>query len=210
MKKSILFFFFTSLCFAGGNIEPVITNISEPSEVYKTVNENGFYIGVGLTNMSLDNDLTQEEFTATGAMILAGYQYNQYLAIEGRYTRDISDVEYKQGRTNNPDYKDYPTDFSNIAVYIKPIYPIGNFSIYGLLGYGEVTLNNLPLGDTSVSADRAEDGLQWGVGASYSLTNNILFFIDYVQMYDDQGFDYRAMDVDITSDAYTFGINYKF
>lgn len=208
MKKSILLLSLTFLCYADGSIESEVT---PSTPVPETINKSHFYLGAGISNMKLENEsVADEEFSATGLTILAGYQYNQYLAIEGRYTRDISDVEYKHGRTSFPNYDDYPTDFSNIAIYIKPMYPIGNFSIYGLLGYGEVELTNLPQPDTGISADRAEDGFQWGLGASYDLTNNISLFIDYIQMYDDKGFDYRATYADITSDVYTFGINYKF
>ena len=194
--------------YAGGNIVPVV--IAPVVVVPEVVDESSFYLGIGFSSMSLNNDLTDEEFSANGVMLQAGYQYNRYIAIEGRYTLHVGDVEYDHGTTSSPDYDNYPTDFTNAAIYLKPMYPIDDFSIYALLGYGEVELTNIPLGGPGISADRAESGFQWGLGASYTFNENISGFIDYVRMYDDTGFDYRAMDADITADAWTLGVSYEF
>ncbi|WP_295417702.1 porin family protein [Sulfurovum sp.] len=194
--------------YAGGNIvpvEPVVPETAEP-----VVSESAFYVGLGFSYMSLRDDLSDEEFSATGVMLQAGYQFNKYFAIEGRYTRDISDVEYDHGDTINPDYDDYPTDFSNIAIYLKPMYPLENFNVYALLGYGRTELTNIPLGGPGISADRAESGFQWGLGAAYNATEQISVFVDYVRFYDDTGFDYRAQRADVNSDAWTLGVSYKF
>ena len=183
---------------------------SIPTVVEPLIDESAFYVGLGVSNMNLHDDFTDEEFSATGIMLQVGYQINKYFAVEGRYTRNIGDVEYDHGNTNNPDYDDYPTDFSNIAIYLKPMYPIDKLNIYALLGYGQVELTNIPLGGTGISADRAESGFQWGLGASYDVTDEIAVFVDYVKFYDDTGFDYRARQVNVDSDAWTFGVSYKF
>jgi opacity protein-like surface antigen len=197
----------SSSVIAGGNIA---IPVNVPEVVEPIVNENAFYIGLGLSYMSLRDDLSDEEFSATGIMLQTGYQFNKYFAIEGRYTRDVSDVEYDHGNTINPDYDNYPTDFSNIAIYLKPMYPVKNFTLYALLGYGCTELTNIPLGGSGISADRAESGFQWGLGAAYEVTKNISVFVDYVRFYDDTGFDYRAQRADINSDAWTLGVSYKF
>ena len=197
----------SGVSFAGGNIMMV----EEPIAVVPVVvDESSFYVGLGFSSMRLNNDLTDEEFSANAMMLQAGYQYNRYLAIEGRYTFHVGDVEYEHGTTINPDYSDYPTDFENVAVYLKPMYPIDDFSVYALLGYGEVGLTNIPLGGAGISADRAEGGFQWGLGAGYNVNESIAVFVDYVRMYDDIGFDKRAQSADIVADAWTFGISYKF
>ena len=211
MKKNVLslvsILALSGLSYAGGDVAPV----EEPVVIAPVViDDSGFYLGVGFSGMSLNNDLTDEEFTANGVMLQAGYQYNRYIAVEGRYMLHIGDVEYTHGSTTNPDYNDYPTDFTNIAIYLKPMYPIGDFSIYALLGYGEVELTNIPLGGPGISADRAESGFQWGLGADYAFNENISGFVDYVRMYDGTGFDYRAMNADIVADVWTLGVNYAF
>ncbi len=210
MKKNIFMLLsilaLNEIAFAGGNVAPITPIPVVPIVVE---DESSFYLGLGFSGMSLNNDLTDEEFSANAVMIQAGYQYNRYLALEGRYTHHIGDLDYVGGRTINRDNSDYPADFTNMAIYLKPIYPIDNFSIYALLGYGEVELTDIPKWNR-ISADRAESGFQWGLGADYSFSENISAFVDYVRMYDDQGFDYRAMDADIMADTWTLGVTYKF
>jgi len=197
----------SGVSFAGGDIVMVEELVAVTPVV---VDESSFYVGVGFSGMRLNNDLTDEKFSANAVMLQAGYQYNHYLAIEGRYTFHVGDVEYKHGTTINLNYSDYPTDFENVALYLKPMYPIDDFSVYALLGYGEVGLTNIPLGGAGISADRAESGFQWGLGAGYAFSEDISVFVDYVRMYDDTGFDKRAQDANIVADAWTFGISYKF
>ena len=199
----------TSLAIAGGDILPVENKII-PIYVEDTTQNSGIYIGLGISDMGLDNDLSGETFNATGAMIQAGYQFNNYIAIEGRYTKNIGDLEYAHGHTNNPDYNDYPGDFSNLAIYLKPMYSFNNLSLYALLGYGEVTLTSLPYPTSTGSVDRAEDGFQWGLGMSYNFTDTLSLFVDYVNVYDDKGFDYRAQNADIVSELWTLGVTYRF
>ncbi|SFV49790.1 putative outer membrane protein A [hydrothermal vent metagenome] len=206
VSLAVSFLILGKLSFAGGDIAPA----KEPIAVVPVVEDSGIYLGIGASSMSLDNDLNSEEFSAKGIMIQAGYQFNQYIAIEGRYTINVGNLEYDHGTTNNPDYSDYPADFTNLALYLKPMYSLENFSIYGLLGYGEVTLTDLPHPNNPGSVERAERGFQWGLGASYKFMNNLSIFIDYTRVYDDKGFDYRAQDADITSDLWTLGVSYRF
>jgi opacity protein-like surface antigen len=84
------------------------------------------------------------------------------------------------------------------------MYPIGDFNIYALLGYGGVKLDDLVLGDAY------EDGFQWGLGANYNINENFSVFADYVSLYDDTGFDYRAQLHNIDADTWTVGVSYKF
>jgi len=186
---------------AGGDMAPVeIPPVEIPVEV------KNFYIGVGASAMSMLNDGTDEEFTATGATVIAGYIYNEYIAIEARYSQSLTDVKYDGGTTATADNDNYPTDFTNAGVYLKPSYPIGDVSPYLLLGYGEVGLTNLPIG----GSDRAESGFQWGVGVSYSVSDCIELFADYMTLYDGTGFNHLATLSDHKATLATFGVAYKF
>jgi opacity protein-like surface antigen len=192
--------------YAGGDIaivdtEPTIVTIDEAS---------GFYAGLGVSTMSLRNDLSDEEFSSTGVTLQLGYQVYPYLAIEGRYTRGIGNLDYNHGNALTTNIDDYPADFSNVGIYIKPMYAIEKFNIYALLGYGQVELTNIPLGGEGISADRTENGFQWGLGASYDVWNEVSVFVDYVRFYDNDGFDGRATEANIVSDTWTLGVTYKF
>ena len=204
---SIIALLIQSVAMAGGDITPV----EQPTAPLPLVHDNnGLYLGLGVTSMNLDNDLSKESFSATGIMFQAGYQFNQYIALEGRYTMHLDNLKYDHGTTTNPNYSDYPGDFSNVGIYIKPMYHFNDFSIYGLLGYGEVTLTDLPYPGNDGSVDRAEDGFQWGVGLAYAINHAVSIYADYVNAYDDKGFDYRAQDADITSELWTLGVSYRF
>ena len=195
-----------SMLIAGGDVVEIVE--AEATEVITS--ESGFYLGLGVSRMALNNDYSGEEFSVTGLMLQAGYQYNRYLALEGRYSFDISDVQYDHGNVLQADIDNYPGNFSNLAAYVKGMYPIGDFRPYLLIGYGEVALTNIPLGGPGISADRAESGFQWGLGADYKFTESVSVFIDYLRAYDGNGFDGRAVDVDVSSDMWTLGVSYRF
>ena len=213
MKKNILslvsILALSVLSYGGGGAVPVIVPIVPI--VTESEDDSQFYVGLGYSSMSLRNDVSDEEFSAGGIMLQAGYQVNPYFAIEGRYSRDITDVEYDKGDTRNPNFDDYNTDFTNIAIYLKPMYTKESFTFYGLLGYGETQLNNIPFGlHPILSADRVESGFQWGAGVAYNFNENISIFADYVRMHDDNEFDGRATNSNIVADAWTFGLSYAF
>ena len=203
MKKSILslvsILALSGLSYAGGDIalveEPVIA-------APVIIDNSAFSLGLGFGKAYVNDDYTAEEISSNTVMLQAGYQYNEYIAVEGRYTFGFN-TDYDPGTTgNSPD--DYDDDFSSWGIYVKPMYPIGDFSIYALLGYGGVMLENLEQGDAY------ESGFQWGLGASYAFTGQISGFVDYVSLYDDTGFDYRAQLRNVDSDTWTLGVSYKF
>ncbi len=184
---------------AGGDAAP----IEEPIAVAPIVIDNSaFYLGLGLGSAAVNDDYTDEEISNNTLMLQAGYQYNEYVALEGRYTFGFG-TDYDPGTTGNSP-NDYDGDFSSWGIYLKPMYPIGDFSIYALLGYGGVMLDNLELGDAY------ESGFQWGLGAGYAFTEQLSVFVDYVSLYDDTGFDYRAELNDVDSNTWTIGVSYRF
>jgi opacity protein-like surface antigen len=148
----------------------------------------------------LDDDTTNEEISNNNIVLQAGYQYNQYIALEGRYSFGFN-TDYDGGNAGN---LDYDGDVSSWGIYAKPMYPMGDFNLYALLGYGGVMLDDIANGDAY------EEGFQWGIGASYIVSDTISVFVDYVSLYDDTGFDYRAKNDDIKSDTWTLGVSYTF
>jgi opacity protein-like surface antigen len=193
-----------TLVLGGGDIAPVDTKVVEIPVV---IEQSPFYLGLGVSAMSLLNNDTDEEFTATGVTLIGGYIYNEYLSIEARYTQNASNVKYDNGTTALvADTDDYPTDFVNMAIYLKPTYSLGDFGLYALLGYGEVSLTNIPIGDVT----RGEDGFQWGVGMNYSITESIDLFADYTSLYSGDGFDYIATANSLDATLITVGMSYRF
>jgi len=127
----------------------------------------------------------------------AGYKFSPYLAIEGRYTASMGDITVD---TRGIEVDVDSIDMSNIGLYLKPQYSINNFSVYALLGYGQVTI------DDAVSL--SDSGVQYGVGLNTMVSDNISIFADFRRLYDDSSFD--GIEDDMVSNSYTIGINYHF
>jgi len=199
MKKYVLslvaIFALAVLAQAGGDLIE-----SEP--IPMVIDYSALYMGAGIGQGFVNNEHSSEEMKSTTLMLHAGYKHNQYIALEGRYSFGLN-MDYDPGLTANSPH-DYNGDFSAWGVYVKPMYPIGDFSLYALIGYGGVSLDGLEF------ADAYEDGFQWGVGASYAFYESFVVFVDYVKLYDDEGFDYRAESEDVDADTWNLGVNYTF
>jgi len=185
-----------SFAVAGGDITPIV---EEPIVVE---DNSDFYLGLGLGAGALNDSTTGEEIKRGLVMLQAGYQYNEYIAVEGRYNFSFS-TSYDEGTWTA--VQDYSDDMTSWGIYLKPMYPVTDaFDIYALLGYGGVLLSNIAGGDPY------ESGFQWGLGAQYEVMDNIVVFFDYVSLYNGTGFDYRAQNDDIDADEWTLGVSYKF
>ena len=183
MKKIVLSVWavaaMSSLGFAGGDFAPVEPVIETPMVEEST---GSFYAGLGYSYMNLDPD-NNSEADGDAVLLLAGYNFNQYIGVEGRYSGLTDCLE-------------------NTAIYLKPMYPMGGITLYGLLGYGQV--------DYDHGVSLSESGFQWGLGASYEVVENIGVFVDYTNLYDDTGFDGALPNQDVLADSINVGFTYTF
>jgi len=187
----------STFAFAGGDIAPVEPVVEVP-EVVST--PGSFYVGLGYSyvdmNIGAHGEVPEDDATANSVLLLAGYNFNEYIGIEGRYTANVGDISYDLGN-------DASDDMTNIGGYLKLMYPVEQLNVYALLGYGKVTYDN---GIQSAS----ESGFQWGIGANYALTDNVDVFVDYTRLYDGTSFGYHWVSADITVDAVSVGVTYTF
>jgi len=160
--------------------------------VNDNVKYDGFYLGGGFTYMLLNDAV---ELRGHALTLIAGYYLNEYIGIEGRYTTTIDRVDTDTGAyVTSSDI-----DMTNLGIYIKPMYNLTTgFSLYGLAGYGKAKADSL-----------SEDGLQWGLGAKYELSNGVGLFFDYMNLYDGDDFDGTQIDHTFY-DATSFGATYTF
>lgn len=168
--------------------------------------ESFMYAGGGVSFMSLLNETTLEKFSGMGKNLIAGFQYGDYVAIEGRYLTNFGAVVYDAGKSTKGDNSDYPTSFSNMAVYLKTIVPYGDAGVYALIGYGQIGLTNVPDGD----ADRTVSGIQYGAGASYKMFNKVSIFADYIIAYNAKGFNGLGTNDNHYVTFATIGFFYQF
>ncbi len=213
----------SGLSFAGGNIAPVVP-IEEPIvEAPVVVSASAFYVGLGYSYLSSNriavlNDssdprngevIRDTDATANNVLLQAGYQFNPYLAIEGRYTFSVGDFALTHSHKNGLK-EDADIDMSNIAIYLKPIYPIGNFSIYGLLGYGKIEREVNQEQEPHHTWDGS--GFQWGAGLQYAVMENFSIFADYTLWYDEDGEPHDRLPrlMDTHHSVVSVGLTYKF
>jgi len=223
---------------AGGDIAPVEPAVEVPAPV--VASEGGFYIGGAYSSAHLDEDYSLTEtdgYSSTimyrevgtyeedydAIMLQAGYEFNKYFAIEGRYWTSIGDGDwsdkwdvYYYGNVygySDSDSGSGNLDFDAWGIYLKPMYPVTEeFTVYGLLGYGNVTLSDN--GDDWLD----ENGFQWGVGASYAITDHLSIFADYVSLLSGNDTSvsyttsYSTIKYTSTDDIYAIniGLTYKF
>lgn len=212
---------------AGGDIAPVEPVVEELVVVESTGN---FYLGLAYGYLNDSADVTDNigniPGLASGAftnvwdesynelMIQAGYNVNDYIAIEGRYWFGLDDTTIYNGVDGRIE-----SSIDAWGIYVKPQYTMDAFRIYALLGYGGVNYDftttnaagwTIP---TNSVLDDSLDGFSWGLGASYAFTDNVAVFVDYVSIYNDDhsvvggGYD---TTFDQTIDSWNFGVTYNF
>jgi OOP family OmpA-OmpF porin len=170
---------------------PVVKNeIETVSEPIKESDSSGgtAYIGLGGTIVQYDTNCNCPDPTLSGTdksggiIAKAGYEFNQYLGIEARGIKTV--------------IKEDGGEVEHIGIFVKPSYPINEkSSLYGLVGWGKTTTSGT-LRKTDV------DGLAFGVGVDYDVTNEISIFADYERLF----YESDAPKLDSIS----MGANYNF
>ena len=209
---------------AGGDIAPVeeqIVVVEEP-----IVTDSGFYLGLAYTYMNATSEINDgdvfnwdegyslfDESINTG-MFQAGYKFNSYVAVEGRYwfggSETVAHVADSAGIG-----RDVDLDVDSWGIYVKPMYPVSDaFDIYALLGYADngYELSAITVrGDVAINPDVDVTGFSWGIGAAYNFSDNVAVFVDYTVLYDDET-DLIAHDavLDDRLDTWNLGVTYQF
>ena len=161
--------------------------------------DKGLYLGLGYSFMRDSGEVTYSGTTYSGnidghaATFVLGYDFNQNIALEARYNTVIGDVSYDISGLSG----DYDSDVSNMSIFIKPKYIIDKTTLYALLGYGQVEVD-----------DRSDEDFQWGLGASFTIDRNINLFVDYTNLYNDNGNLYGVATKD-NLHVFTFGLTYS-
>lgn len=195
--------------------DAVGANSYKGSIITGNTSNEGVYAGIAWGFASIEADASSGtekaniEIDHDTAMYQIGYNFNSYIAIEGRYWDSIGDgdasVRYSDSSNPGNNFSvsgDVPTDFSAWGLYIKPMYPVTEgFTVYGLVGLVDVELEFDGLSDDDSS-------VQWGLGASYTFNNNVSMFLDYTKLYDE---DESVYDItgNVTMDSLNFGLNYR-
>lgn len=167
---------------------------------------HGLYLGLGYASTNVDltieglNDKEQKLLdSSTDSIILqAGYDFNEYFGIEGRYYINNSSLAYEYYLGNTPLSGTYEAE--SLTIYAKPQYNFGAITIYGLLG---MSANNYTVNNLLGGIDN-EALFSWGGGAKFNVTQSLGLFADYT----DLGENDEAINTGLAS--WNFGFSYKF
>ena len=167
---------------------------------------NGLYLGLGYaaTNVKLTIDgLPQDKQNlldaATDSVVLiAGYDFNQYIGAEGRYYLNASSIAFDYYLGNTPLQGTYKAE--SFALYAKPQYNLGLITLYGLLG---VSFNNYTV-NTLLAGSNNDALFSWGGGAKFNVTQSLGLFVDYTDM----GKSNNITNTNLTS--WNLGVSYRF
>lgn len=201
---------------AGGDIAPVETAAVPVAEF------NGWYAGGGFNyNRTYADDskwfdITETQDNTFGLTGIVGYNFNDYLAVEGRIAASIFEQDY--------------ADVLSYGIYLKPQYPVTDiFSVYALLGVAKTRVKGTDDGGTEFGIYPRENGqtlidetaFSWGVGVQYDWSKRWSLMFDYVSWADDATmnpprflYNYNASpdgEYDkLSNDSLTLSIIYKF
>jgi len=136
-----------------------------------SINNNGLYLGAAYSFMrdSSEFHITNGAYGSGNLdghalTLLGGFNLHENFALEFRYNYLVSDVSTPLGN--------FDVDVSNISFFAKPKIKIERTSLYVLLGYGQVEVEN-----------NTDEDFQWGIGTSYAIDGKTNIFVDYTNLY---------------------------
>lgn len=150
------------------------------------------YTGLQYNNIELDNS----SWNLGVISGLAGYQVNDYLAIEARLGFGVKDKEFTDNEQLSVDY--------SASLLGKASWKINDsFSAYGVAGLNKTKYDfdgSVPFGDSY-----QEEGLLVGAGIEFELMNNMSLHLEYSALPE---LGDSTFDTDIRSTS--IGLNYRF
>jgi len=178
---------------AGGKyVEPA----EDPIEIIPAASPSSFYIGLGVVAAGLSRDCACANKDADrlkdmtyGGIVRVGWDYNQYIGIEGRYL--------------NASLEDDFSKTTHYGLYLKPQYLVTeSINVYGLLGYGETTVDYDS--HQGRSSTLSKTGFSYGAGLEYALGAQWALWLDYQHLLNDEA------KFSTDSNIFSLGVRYNF
>jgi len=150
----------TNSLLAGGNI---VAPAAEVVAVPVQTDTDPFYIGIGVIWAGVSRDCFERGCTETirlkdstwGGIVRVGYDFNQYIGIEGRALKATIDSDW--------------AETTHYGIFLKPMMPVGEqVNIYGLLGWGHT---KVVTDSTSLQDEFTHNGFSYGIGLEYDLSS---------------------------------------
>jgi OOP family OmpA-OmpF porin len=160
MKNKLIYILILSISIlrAGGGVSPA-TAVVEPIPAAELT---PVYLGIGLIYGKYNGcpfaGCGYQDVTY-GAMVRAGYEWNQYFGVEARLLGTFLGADPLGGEK-----------LQHIGLFAKPMYPLSEDSnVYGLLGYGWTKTRTQMKGSFLPTLNKS--GVSAGLGLEYDLSN---------------------------------------
>lgn len=168
--------------------------------------DTGLYLGLGYSstniNLTVDNlsDKNQKllDSSTDSIMLQAGFDFNEYIGVEGRYYINNSALAFNYYLGGTPLEGTYKAE--TFALYAKPQYNLGVITVYGLLG---IAANDYTA--STLVGSNNDTLFSWGAGAKFNVTQSLGLFVDYA----DLGNSEKSLSETGLS-SWNVGISYKF
>lgn len=168
--------------------------------------DSGLYLGLGYASTNIDvtidglSDENQKilDSATDSAILMVGYDFNNYFGIESRYYANLSSLAYEYELGNTPLSGKYEAE--SLAFYAKPQYNMGIITLYALAGvtFNNYTINNL------LGAQEDDTLFSWGAGAKFNVTQSLGIFVDYTDLGESNDFTNTNLS------SWNLGISYRF
>jgi len=169
--------------------------------------DSGLYFGLGYAATNIDigqiysdpNKQKLVDASTDSVILLAGYDFNQYIGVEGRYYLNASSAAFDYYLGDTPLKGTYKAE--SFTLYAKPQYNLGVITLYGLVG---VAFNDYTLTSLLNDGSNNEAIFSWGGGAKFNVTQSLGLFVDYTDLGESTNFT----TTDLSS--WNLGVSYKF
>jgi opacity protein-like surface antigen len=157
----------------------------------------GGYFGIGYSEISYDSD-RQDDLKLPTWKVKLGNKFSKYLAIEARYSGPVDDDTRSYLNIDNDPFEVKSRIEQMYGIYLRPMFPIGAFSVYGLAGFTHVDVKEEIKNIGSDTFD--EEDFSYGGGVEWYLFPHMSLNVEWARLLDDEH----------NMDEITGGLNFRF
>jgi len=172
-----------------------------------SADDSGLYLGLGYAATNIDigqiysdpNKQKLVDASTDSVILLAGYDFNKYIGVEGRYYLNASSAAFDYYLGDTPLQGTYKAE--SFTLYAKPQYNLGVITLYGLVG---VAFNDYTLSSVLTGGNNNEAIFSWGGGAKFNVTQSLGLFVDYTDLGESTNFTSTNLS------SWNLGVSYRF
>ncbi len=123
--------------------------------------KEGFYLGAFIPVESVSGDAGTNVDSGTGWGLRAGVGFNQYVSIEGKYSKTKHDIKNLPGTSS--------TDFNSVAGDVKLSFPLTSLDSAQVMTLEPYLMAGYAHYESTKPSSVKSDGFQWGFGVELYL-----------------------------------------